>query len=167
MMPRKTPLSELEIVQNPALGSYVMWRFGMGFQSEESRPAPFLLAFLVLPLVLHRPTLDVIHSTRKTSGLALFSAKLGEEHENLLAVHERALLLRSLTLQSIAMGIGARLLTVGFSEATMRANAVDPSARKPSVPERLRDFSVGAEKVGYWFSKLGLHQVASTLRVEF
>jgi hypothetical protein len=49
------------------------------------------LAFLVLPLVLHRPTLEMINSTRKASGLALFAAKLGEERENLLAVHERAL----------------------------------------------------------------------------
>src|SRR5262249_8795438 len=55
-----TALSELEIVQNPALGAYAIWRFGLSFQTEEGRPPSLPLAFLVLPLVLHRPTLEVI-----------------------------------------------------------------------------------------------------------
>jgi hypothetical protein len=163
--PIASPLSEIEIVQNPALGAYAIWRFGLGFQSEDSRPAAFPLAFLVLPLVLHRPTLEIISSTQRASGLALFAAKLGQERENLLAVHERALVLRRLTLQSIGMGISDRLLTLDYLSATIRAN--EAGVRKPTLPERIRGFSGAAEKVGYWFSKLSLHQVASTLAVEF
>jgi hypothetical protein len=63
--PGTFPLNEFEIVQNPALGAYAIWRFGLGFQSEEGRPAALPLAFLILPLVLHRPTLEMINSTRK------------------------------------------------------------------------------------------------------
>jgi hypothetical protein len=165
--PSVSPLSEIEIVQNPALGAYAIWRFGLGFQSEDSRPAAFPLAFLVLPLVLHRPTLGIITSTQRASGLALFAAKLGQERENLLAVHERALVLRQLTLQSIAMGVAERLLTLDYVSATIRSNTPETTVRKPTLPERIRGFSGAAEKVGYWFSKLGLHQVASTLAVEF
>ncbi|TMJ48217.1 MAG: hypothetical protein E6G85_25430 [Alphaproteobacteria bacterium] len=160
-------LNEVEIVQNPALGAYAIWRFGLGFQSEDSRPAAFPLAFLVLPLVLHRPTLGMISSTQRASGLALFAAKLSHERENLLAVHERALALRRLTLQSIAMGIGERLLTLDYVSTTIRANTPDSTIRKPVLPERIRNFAGAADKVGYWCSKLSLHQVASTLAVEF
>jgi hypothetical protein len=160
-------LSELEIVQNPALGAYAIWLFGHGFQSDDGRPAALPLAFLVLPLLLHRPTRQVIASTRKSSGLALFAAKLGEERENLLAIHERALALRRLTFQSIAMGVGCRLLTLDIAAVTLRANTHEPTIRKPVLPERTRDFSSAADKVGYWFSKLGLHQVASILAVDF
>jgi hypothetical protein len=166
-VPEASPLQELEIVQNPALGAYVIWRFGLGFQSDGGRPADLPLAFLVLPLLLHRPTLDKITSTRRTSGLSLFAAKLGEERENLLAVHERAFALRRLTLQSIAMGVGRRLLTLDYAGVTLRANALDATTLKLELPERIRGFSGAAEKVGYWFSKLGLPQVASTLAVEF
>ena len=165
--PSASPLSEIEIVQNPALGAFALWRFGLGFQSEDSRPAAFPLAFLVLPLVLHRPTLGIITSTQRASGLALFAAKLGQERENLLAVHERALALRRLSLQSISMGVGERLLTLDYVSATIRANTPETAVRKPILPERIRGFSGAAEKVGYWFSKLGLHQIASTLAVEF
>ena len=160
-------LTELEIVQNPALGGYTLWRFGAGFQSEDGRPAALPLAFLVLPLLLHQPTLKMITSTQMASGLALFAAKLGQERENLIAVHERALALRRLSLQSIAMGVNNRLLTIDYDAATLRANTADESLRKPSLPERIRSFSGAADKLGYWFSKLGLHQVASTLAVEF
>lgn len=160
-------LNELDIVQNPAIGAYTLWCFGLGFQNEDGNPATFPLVFLVLPLVLHKPTLEVISSTRKASGLALFAAKLGEKRENLLAVHERALALRRLSLQSIAMGVGSHLLTLDYTAATIRSNAPDSSLRKPKVPERIRDFSGAADKVGWWFSKLSVHQVASTLAVVF
>ena len=62
-------LTELEIVQNPALGAYALWRFGVGFQSDDGRPAALPLAFLVLPLLLHQPTLKMISSTHRASGL--------------------------------------------------------------------------------------------------
>ncbi|MDX6464518.1 MAG: hypothetical protein QOE55_8215 [Acidobacteriaceae bacterium] len=160
-------LTELEIVQNPALGGYALWQFGLGFQSEDGHPSPLPLAFLVLPLVLHRPTLELVLSTRKASGLALFAAKLGEERENLLALHERALTLRRLSLQSIAVGVGSRLLTVDYVAATLRANAAVPEMSKPKLPERIRGFSGAADKIGYWFSRLSLPQVVSMLVVEF
>jgi hypothetical protein len=164
---RPSPLTEMEIVQNPALCAFVLWRFGLGFQSEGQRPAILPLAFLVLPLVLHRPTLEMINSTRKASGLALFAAKLGEQREFLFAVHERALALRRLTLQSIGMGVASRLLTLDYQAATLRANTPEPDSPKPKLPERIRSFSGAAEKIGYWFSKVTLSQVASTLAVEF
>jgi hypothetical protein len=160
-------LTELEIIQNPALGAYVIWRFGVSFQSEDGRPAALPLAFLVLPLVLHQPTLKMISSTQKASGLALLAAKLGQERENLLAVHERAHALKQLSLRSIAMGVDNGLLSLNYDAATLRANTADDRLRKPSLPDRIRGLSGASEKVGYWFSRLGLHQVASLLMVEF
>ena len=163
----RSPFNDLAIVQNPGLGAYTIWRFGLGFQSDSERPAPFHLAFLVLPLVLHRATLDAIISTQMASGLALFAAKLGKEREKLLAVHERALILRPLSLQSIGVGIGTRLLTLDYKGATVRANETPAKPKRPVVPERLKDLGAGSEKLGVWFSKLGVPQIATLLRVEF
>ena len=164
MTPR---LNELEIVQNPALGAYLIWQFGLGFQADDSRPAALPLVFIVLPLLLHSQTLQVIGSTRKTSGLTLFAAKLAEERENLLAVHERARLLRTLTLESIVLGIQSKLLSVDYDQATLRANTLLEPSAKPFLPEHLRGLPASADKIGHWFSKAGLGQVANTLKVEF
>ncbi|MET4325324.1 hypothetical protein ABIB80_001145 [Bradyrhizobium sp. i1.15.2] len=161
------PLNEIEIVQNPALGAYALWRFGLGYQSEDGRTPLLPLSFLVLPLLLHRPTLDVISSTLKPSGLTLFAAKLGKEREKLLAVHERALALRPLTLQSIGLGINQRLLTLDYTTTYIRANTPETSVRKAAVPERIRAFSGAADKVGFWFAQLSFQQIASILAVEF
>lgn len=160
-------LTELEIIQNPALGAFAFWRFGAGYQSADGRHAPFLLFFLVLPLVLHQHTLNLITSTQRTSGLALFAAKLAEERENLMALHNRALTLRRLSLQSLAMGVNQGLLTVNAKNVSVRANTADAVLRVPPLPDRITGFARAPEKLGYWFSKFSLHQVASTLVVDF
>lgn len=167
LSPPRPALTDLQIVQNPGLGAFALWRFGQGFQSEDERPAHFALSFLVLPIVLHRATLHVITSTNKASGLALFAAKLGKEREHLLAVHERALTLRPLTLQSIAVGVGSRLLSVDYGRGILRSNTPEPKPKKLDFPERLKTIGPGAEKLGFWFSKLEISQVASLLRIDF
>lgn len=160
-------LNELEIIQNPALGAFSVWQFTLGYQDEAGLSAQLPLAFLVLPLLLHRPTLDVIGSTRKASGLALFAAKLADQREDLLAVHERALLLRPLTLQSLGVGVTARLMKIEYENAGLRGFPLEPGSKKPTLPERLRPFAAASDKLGYWFYKAGLQQVAVALRVDF
>lgn len=162
----RPPLTDLAIVQNPGLGAFAIWRFGQGFQVDDGRPANFALAFLVLPIVMHRATLDTVTSTQRASGLALLAAKLGKEREHLLAVHDRALLLRHLTLQSIAVGVSGRLLSVDYENGTVRANTPEQKSKKLVLPERVKHIGPAAEKLGHWFSKLSIGQVTSLLRVE-
>jgi hypothetical protein len=65
------------------------------------------------------------------------------------------------------MGIAIRLKTLDYESATLRANTPEPDAPRPKLPERIRSFAGAADKIGYWFSKVTLNQVASTLVVEF
>lgn len=164
----RTPLlpSEIELVQNPALGAFLLWAFARAYQGERAEEVPLLLCFLVLPLVLHGGSLTGIVSTRKASGLTVFAAKLGEHREHLLAVHDRALALRTLTLRSIGLGAQSRLLSIDYEVATLRGNTLD-GRRPPRPPERMKNLQPAAEKLGYWFSKVDVRQIASALRVEF
>ena len=164
---RRPPLSDLALVQNPGLGAFALWRFGQGFQSDDEQPVHFALSFLVLPIVFHRPTLEIVTSTNRPSGLVLFAAKLGKEREHLLAIHERTLILRPLTLQSIVVGVSSRLLSVDYGGGTLRSNTPEPKPRKLDLPERLKPLGPAAEKLGYWCSKLGIAQVASLMKVDF
>lgn len=155
--------SPVEIVQNPAFGAQVLWSFGRGFQTEKVGDLPhFPSFFLVLPLIFHAPTLAEIKSTNQTSGLTKLVAKLSEERERLFAIHDRALAMRKLTLQSIALGVSAKLIHVDYDTALVRSNEVKP----PNPPERLRFHISGAEKVGRWFARLPPGQVFSLLQVE-
>jgi Family of unknown function (DUF6521) len=143
----------------------LIWQFGLGFQADDGQRSSFLLAFLVLPLLLHRPTLELVSSTRKSSGLSLFAAKIGEEHENLLAVHSRALALRKLSLESMALAANRGLITVDYNGGLFRSNTTQMKA--PSLPERIRSMTPAARRLGFWFTQMSVHQIASTLRVQF
>ncbi|NHN86229.1 hypothetical protein GOB93_16510 [Acetobacter musti] len=161
-------LSELELVQNPAIGAYLLWQFTLGYQEDGADSVPFLLAFLLLPMLLHRPTYDAVVSTRKASGLTLFAAKFDKEREMLIELHGRALLLRPLSLQSIGIASSSRLVQIDHQAATLHGYPLDLlDIKKPSIPERLKGFPSAADKIGYWFSKLELPQIASTLRIDF
>lgn len=160
-------LNELNIVQNPALGAYMLWQFGTAFRSINEQNPKLPAVFLVLPIVLHLPTLDLVSKTLKTSGLALFASKLAEREENLLAIHTRAAALRHLTLRSLSFAANANIITIIYADATVRANPLPPKTKKAAIPERLKAMTNGAEKLGYWFAKMDLPQIASTLRVEF
>jgi len=160
-------LTEIEIIQNPALGAYLLWLYGLSFQREREIPSSVLLSFLVLPLLLHKPTVRLISSTYLRSGLALFAAKYAEAREDLLAVQARTAALRSLTLQSLGVGATTRLLTIDYAAGTVRANQLDSDLSAPRLPERLKSLPSAAEKLGHWFAISGPYQVATTLRVEF
>lgn len=161
-------LSELEIVQNPAFGAFLIWHFALGYQEDGADAAPIALAFLVLPLLLHRRTFDEVASTRKASGLPLFAAKFDKDREALMELHGRTLQLRALSLQSIGMAATARLVRVDYSAAMIHSfPQVLLDVKKPVLPERLKGFAAASGKIGYWFSRLGLAQIASTLRIDF
>jgi hypothetical protein len=156
-------LSSIAQVQNPAFGALILWRFARGFQAEKPGELPiFTLFFLLLPLILHRPTMEIIRSTNQSSGLAKFVAKLAEERERLIAVHERALALRGLTLDSLATGVATKLLWIDYTNASVRANEL----KTPTAPERLKHHLASAEKVGRWFARLPGNLVFSLLKVE-
>lgn len=162
-------LTELDLVQNPAIGAYLIWNFTLGYQEDgATEAAPFLLAFLVLPMLLHQQTLEAVASTRKASGLTLFAAKFDREREALVELHSRARLLRPLSLQSIGVASTSRLIRIEHGSALLHGYPLDLlDVKKPSIPERLKGFSSAADKIGYWFSKLGISQIASTLRIDF
>jgi hypothetical protein len=156
-------VSPIELVQNAAFGSHVLWSFGRGFQAEKVGELPPLPSFfLVLPLILHGPTLRQIRSTNLPSGISKLVSKLAEEREQLFAVHDRAIALRDLTLQSIGVGITTKLLDMDYESALVRSN----NAKLPASPERLKFHISSAEKLGRWFARLPLGQVFSLLQVE-
>jgi hypothetical protein len=156
-------ISPVALVQNPAFGSFLLWNFGRGYQAERVGGLPVLTPFfLTLPLVLHGPTMRIIKSTNQSSGLAKFVSKLAEERERLFAVHDRAIAMRALTLESLATGISAKLLSIDYETASVRSNDVKP----PAAPERLKHHIASAEKIGRWFSRLPSHQVFSLLQIE-
>lgn len=163
MEDRDHRLNAVGIVQNPALGSVLLWHFGKEFQNESVAEVPVLnLHLLVLPLLLHAKTLDVIKSTFPSSGLGQVVNKLSAQRELVLSIHHRACSMRELSMNSISTGVSSRLLSVNYETARVRSN----DAKPPSLPESLKYHTRGAEKLGLWFARISAPQVFSLLQVE-
>lgn len=56
MQPWETRPSEIANLLNPAFCGAVIWASVRAYETETARPMPFPLAFLILPIVLHKKT---------------------------------------------------------------------------------------------------------------
>lgn len=152
----------IALVQNPAFGAHLLWSFGRGFQEEKVGDlAPMPSYFLVLPLILHQPTLDEIRATNLPSGLSKLVSKLAKERERLMAIHDRAIRLRELSFQSLGVGTAAGILEVEYESGLVQAN----QCTLPTTPHSLRFHLSGAQKLGKWFARLPQGQVFALLQV--
>lgn len=152
----------IALVQNPAFGAQLLWKTCEGFRTEsDGLPVPLPCMFVVLPILLHGRTLEEVRSTNQSSGLTKFVSKLMKERDLLIAVHDRALRMRELTLQSISTGVGAGLLQVEYDTGFVHSLP----ARVPPPPQRSKVHVASAEKLGRWFARLPCSQVFALLQV--
>jgi len=162
---------ETRNIQNPALGAMLLWRFTTGYAegSKVSSPTPLPLLFIVLPIMLHQETAEFVKSTRKTSGIRAFVAKFAEpktsKNDLLLAIHERSINMRNLSMDSLRQAIVSKLILIDFTEGV--AIPISKTQPKTDIPKSVSPLIRGAEKLGLWCSKISLYEVSVILRVGF
>jgi len=160
---------EVRSIQNPALGAGLLWRFACGYVSSQQthEPVPLPLLFVVLPVVLNGQTEDFIQGTQKASGLRSFASKFGRSENSkqdlLLAIHDRMLALRSLTMDSLRMALATRLLCLDNAAAV----PLSQTEAVAGIPSDVRRMMKNSEKLGAWCGLLTLHEVAATLKLRF
>jgi hypothetical protein len=159
---------EVQNVQNPALGAAVLWRFCCGYVEAnpegDSPRLPHL--FLVLPIVLHQATAELLRRTRLSSGLRVYAAKFGDsticKQDLLLQIHERTIRWRRLSLQSIELAAAGHLVHLSEDGEVIPLSRTKARA----LPNEVRQLLADAEKLGKWCGQLTLHEVTTTLKVK-
>jgi len=139
---------EVKAIQNPALGAMLLWRSCVGYQSESatSAPMPIPLLFLVLPIVLHKQTAELLSSTQERSGLRKFTEKFQTAAQSktdlLLALGPRARTMRQLSQDSLQIAVAKSLIALDTESAgafplstttPMAGMPASVSATKPGV----------------------------------
>lgn len=158
---------EAQNIQNPALGAAALWRFCCGYVEAHpvGDPPRLPMLFLVLPIVLHQATTELLRRTRPSSGLRAFAAKFGDsqisKQDLLLQVHERAVRWRTLSLQSIELAAAGHLIQL------LEGGEVIPLSRTKArgLPDEVKQLLADAEKLGMWCGQLTLHEVTTTLKI--
>lgn len=165
---KPTLAREVDAIQNPALGSALLWRFAVGYadsrQSPQSTPLPVL--FLPLPVLFHEETLALVTKTQTGSGLRAFTGKFSDssvsESDVLLSLERRARSLRPLSLCSLQLAVASRLLFV--DRFTAEVVALSDTSPK-TMPESVRPLIRAAEKLGKWCGEVTLFELSNLLRV--
>lgn len=161
---------EVRNIQNPAIGAGLLWRFVCGYTEghQHKAPAPLPILFVVLPIVFHEDVAAFVRGTQKASGLRAFTAKFGEtkasKQDLLLGIHERAGILKRLTLDSLRLALVTRLLFLNTDGTVIPLSHSPASA---GLPEEARQLMRDSEKLGFWCSQVSFHETATTLKVRF
>jgi hypothetical protein len=162
---------ETRIVQNPALGAFLIWRFVVGYEKGVDIPkgTPFPLIFIVLPIILHPEICGFAKSTLQSSGLRAFAGKFvtasASKSDLLLAINRRALRMRNLTLDSLSLAISTHLVTLTSDDGLILPLSNTPP--RTGIPESITTLLKVAEKLGVWCSQISLHEVSIILKVGF
>ncbi len=161
---------EIRMVQNPALGSMLLWRFTCGYDENPTKePVPFPLLFIVLPMIFQEDIYGLIKATQKGTGLRGFADKFSQskvsKHDILLNIHDRAMDLRSLTLESLRLSLSSKLMVIDVKDGTVFPISTTPP--KLNIPVSIKDMLRASEKLGHWCAQLSIHEISIILKVVF
>ena len=158
---------EVYLVQNPAIGAAILWRFICGYYKNDAKneQVPFPLLFLVLPVIFRQDLREVIQGTQKNSGLQKVSEKLfADKRADLFSsIQTAADQYKEITLSSIRIAITKKLIFVD----TKTALVMPTQTKTAKIPRSSDELLKQAEKLGKWCSVLTLHEISKLLKVRF
>ncbi|WP_437601021.1 three component ABC system middle component [Sorangium sp. So ce590] len=145
---------------NPSFCAALLWHSASGYASERDSALPIDLSFLVLPLVLHRETREMLPRSTTTS----LAAWLTEAPLVRVRIGERAASLGPFTKEAMLFGGMHGFLALGVDG--VRANSTFKkhvtTALKASSDE-VRTCAKRAEFLGKWFEKAGRSETVMAL----
>lgn len=164
MMRPNRDLDEIYLMQNPALGASLVWRFAEGYSPKGHGLLPCLpLLFIVLPILYHQELRDAAITTNPSSGLRVFAGKFKSQQEVLFGIQGRMLKLRDVSLASISIAIECNLISL--NTATAEVESLRHKA-PPETDEKVKDMMRASQKLGQWCKTLALQEVQAILRIK-
>ena len=159
-------INEVYMVQNPAIGAAILWRFVCGYKDKKGELTPFPLLFIVLPIIFKEELRNRIASTQKRKGLSKMSEKLFDDQRNdeLYSINELALDFRQLTLDSFNVGSVSNLFQLKFEDALVYPVE---TKLKSSFSFDTMNLLKAAEKLGLWCAELSTLEICEWLKVRF
>jgi len=139
---------EVSYLLNPAFCARILYGTIVSYKKECKRDFPFVLSYLVLPIVLHKET------RQRVKTVSHMQVWLQENPELLIGYAQRAKSLVSITSEAIEFLLQSG--TVEFnSDSIIITCPVKPSKLKSVSDEEMKECFQKAEAIGKWFSRNG------------
>jgi len=160
MKPWAQRIQEEAHLLNPAFCCLNIASASAGYSESDEQNLPFALAFMVLPIVLHRPTREALPATSRTS----MPAWLQEHPEARLGFYERLMSLRPHTREALFYGLTFGWITIdsaGAIRCTARNALLNRALR--SLGGDARDCVSRAKLFGKWLGTTASVETTMTL----
>lgn len=144
------PVEEARLF-NPAFCGELIGRTVVEFHAARQQALEFTLAYLVIPLVLHRPTREIL-PTRANKAFAGWTA---EHSARLVELPDRTVQLRPITSEALMFAVRHELLMFRDGELVPGAHPVRLQSRKLIDTEEVRAVRKAASLLGRWFARQG------------
>lgn len=145
---------------NPPFCSIVLTSACEGFYETNGQYLPFTLAFMVLPIVLHKNTRKSLPRTTRTS----IPAWLQENPETRIGFHERLMALKPHTKEALCYGLSLNWLAIeasGCIRCAVAISRIDYAIR--TLNGDAQECTIHARFLGKWFGKYALTETLMAL----
>jgi hypothetical protein len=150
--------TEVAHLFNPAFSAVLLGYAARGFAGERTTGLPWLFAFLVVPLVLHKATRDVAPKTKA----AKFQTWAEKNPSILVGFADRARSMVPHVREGILFGVNTGLL-VWKADASLFAGAAIPKKEPPTTSDEVRDCLRKARAMGSVLANAGTEHTVFAL----
>jgi hypothetical protein len=159
MRPWSTRSREAANLLNPAFCCTVLSAVVSNYSSQESLGMPYPLAFVALPVILHKQTRNSLPFNTRTS----LAAWLEEKPIARVQFYERAISLKPFVREAILFGVIHNWLTI--ESGYLRSNHTDSKFRNSlqQLNGEARECVLRARLVGKWFAAAGSAETVMSL----
>lgn len=153
------PVEEANLL-NPAFCSALIASSDVGYMSIDNAGIPYPLVFLMLPVVLHKSTRDLLPRTKRTS----LATWIQRNTEVRILFAERVIALKPYTREAILFGMLHHWLTLGDGgklQTNLDDIYIDLITKK--LKNEAKECVNKARFVGRWFASAGSAQTVMAL----
>jgi len=145
---------------NPAFCCAVLTLAISTYATRGTARMPFPLAFLVLPIILHKRTREDLPRSTTTS----LAAWMQQNQEVRLQFHERVMALKPHTKEAIRFGVQHKWLELQHDgELSATQGTARIRAKTDALNGEAKECAAKAALVGKWFSSAGTAETVMTL----
>jgi len=148
MLPWEKRPFEIANLLNPAFCSLLLWAAVTDFKQEKQQGMPFALMFLILPVILHKPTREALPQTTRTP-LQEWVKEQPEGFSLLFAARTRQLVPYSK--EALTFGIQRHNLEIDESGNLVCGNGQLNIKNVIATP--IARFIESSKQLGRWFAK--------------
>lgn len=162
---------EAWLVNNPALGSYLLWVFSLeSFKKNRQAVHPSKL-FCLFPFIYYLDTREVLSTTSLTSNLHAFISKFSTAKicstDIALAIHSRVDEQKEKSLEALVTAFDSGLLLLDTESGLVTPNTRLTPMKRSDLNDVTVELYDCARKLGKWLADMSPEDIKRTIKVVF